>query len=576
MLQDDNVKKITLKKILRLVFNTNSHGEIEVIKMPDNKEELIFKLKTSDKPFALIKIGDISPWLKQKLDGYEISESYENKSFFKTISEDNNFVNILMGSRAFYEGWDSNRPNVMVFINIGKGDAKKYITQSIGRGVRIEPLKAKRKRLHALKKENDVSAKDVSSKLSLDSISLMESLFVFGTNKKNVEEILESVKYERKSSGEIIQLQTNEESKDKILLIPIYKNRKKIVDVKEMPKFEGDKEILSRFVDWLEDDRIIYALFSHEPHVNIENILKARNFLQDGKFSSMNNLDVYSQLNKLMKHTDIIFQDLDQFKSLADEIVHFKRIRVTLDDNDLQNLKILIEKVKDYKDSSKKESELKTLLEERKIGVEEFTSEIKKLGSASKEEKFTASGSTLIIKNILNHYYVPVILSENERLDYINHIINVESERKFINQLEEFISKKDNLFNSFDWWLFSKMDEHLDEVHIPYYDRANNRIERFKPDFIFWLKKGNQYFIVFVDPKGTKHTDYEYKVDGYSMIFEENNGKKGFSENEYNVCVHLFLKTDDVNKLSEGYKKYWFDDIQSMVKTVLQKESVVI
>ena len=27
--------------------------------------------------------------------------------------------NILFGSRSFYEGWDSNRPNVMNFINIG-------------------------------------------------------------------------------------------------------------------------------------------------------------------------------------------------------------------------------------------------------------------------------------------------------------------------------------------------------------------------------------------------------------------------------------------------------------------------
>ena len=31
-----------------------------------------------------------------------------------------------MGSRAFYEGWDSNRPNVMNFINIGSRDAKKF------------------------------------------------------------------------------------------------------------------------------------------------------------------------------------------------------------------------------------------------------------------------------------------------------------------------------------------------------------------------------------------------------------------------------------------------------------------
>ena len=52
-------------------------------------------------------------------------------------------ITILMGSRAFFESWDSNRPNVINFINIGtSAEAKKFITQSIGRGVRIEPLPA--------------------------------------------------------------------------------------------------------------------------------------------------------------------------------------------------------------------------------------------------------------------------------------------------------------------------------------------------------------------------------------------------------------------------------------------------
>ncbi|MEM4367310.1 MAG: DEAD/DEAH box helicase family protein, partial [Candidatus Anstonellales archaeon] len=187
ILNEDLIKKVDVKEILNYVFNTSSFGKIEVIKIPQNKEELIFKLKTSEKPFALIKIGDISTWLKNKLDNYEVSESYDNKSYFETISHDNNFVNILMGSRAFYEGWDSNRPNVMIFINIGKRDAQKYVIQSIGRGVRIEPIKNKRKRLNLLKKGGDIKVKDLYSKIGSEETSLIETLFVFGTNKTNVE-----------------------------------------------------------------------------------------------------------------------------------------------------------------------------------------------------------------------------------------------------------------------------------------------------------------------------------------------------------------------------------------------------
>jgi hypothetical protein len=65
-----NLKKIDMKEILKQVFNTASSGHIEVIKIPQNKEELIFKLKTSDRPFALIKIGDISRWLKENFSVY--------------------------------------------------------------------------------------------------------------------------------------------------------------------------------------------------------------------------------------------------------------------------------------------------------------------------------------------------------------------------------------------------------------------------------------------------------------------------------------------------------------------------
>ena len=573
LFNENDVKKIKLKDLLKQIFNATSFGNIEVIKIPQNKEELIFKLKTSDQPFALIKIGDISPWLKDKLENYEINESYDNKSYFRTISHDNNFVNILMGSRAFYEGWDSNRPNVMIFINIGKGDAKKYVTQSIGRGVRIQPIKGKRKRLLPLKRENDIIAKEVYSKLEQEDISLIETLFVLGTNKKNVQEILDSIKYERKASGEMIELQENEEIKDKILLIPIYKDRKEVVSVGKLPKFEGNRQLLTAFIEWIGDERLMYALFSHENYVNPKTLEKSKDFLKNGNFLTFEGSDVYSQLTKLMSHVNITLQDLDKFKQVGDEIVHFKRIRVTLEARELEKLKELINKVKIYRDPSKQEFELKKLLEAKKISVDDYTSKIKELSKMSNEEEFITNGSTLRIKHLLNHYYIPIILSEKEKIDYINHIINVESEKRFIEQLEEFIKQESNILKSFDWWMFCKLDEHLDNVFIPYYNKAHNKIEKFKPDFIFWLKKENKYFIIFADPKGTKHTDYEYKVDGYKLIFEEKNEKKTFQKDKINVQVHLFLFTEDVNKLSEGYKRYWFDAFQKMIERFVNGRS---
>ena len=140
------IKTITFNDVLFYVFNSKTPGKIEVLKIPSNKQELIFKLATSDRPFALMKIGDITEWIKNKLIGYEINEKFDNESIFKQVNSSDE-INILMGSRSFYEGWDSNRPNIILFINIGKGiDARKFVLQSIGRGVRIEPIPNKRRR----------------------------------------------------------------------------------------------------------------------------------------------------------------------------------------------------------------------------------------------------------------------------------------------------------------------------------------------------------------------------------------------------------------------------------------------
>jgi type III restriction enzyme len=163
---------------------------------------------------------------------------------------------------------------------------------------------------------------------------------------------------------------------------------------------------------------------------------------------------------------------------------------------------------------------------------------------------------------------VPIIISQKEKIDYINHIINIKSEKRFMEQLESSIQRDDNPLNRFDWWMFCKVDEHLDEVFIPYYNKEHNKIEKFKPDFIFWFKKANDYFIVFMDLRGTMHTDYEFKVDGYKSIFEENNKKREYLNDKLSIQVHLFLQTDDKKKLPEGYRKYWFYEFEKIIEQI--------
>ena len=160
---------------------------------------------------------NIAEWIKKELKGYEINEAYDNKSYFLDINNENSTINILLGSRSFYEGWDSNRPNVMMFINIGVGDSKKYVLQSIGRGERIEPLKDKRKRLRFLARENNIKAKELYDKNDHDYVSLIETLFVFGTSVGNINDILDAIKFEREKGGQLIELNKNKEIGNNVL-----------------------------------------------------------------------------------------------------------------------------------------------------------------------------------------------------------------------------------------------------------------------------------------------------------------------------------------------------------------------
>jgi hypothetical protein len=269
-------------------------------------------------------------------------------------------------------------------------------------------------------------------------------------------------------------------------------------------------------------------------------------------------------VQRIFDYFSVIPEELKQFKQLKDEIRHFKSIKVHLED--LSEVQKKIETVKNYPD---KEEKLNKELSKLK---ESARQEFEKLLIKETTETYEYKTKKIRIKYIANHYYVPMILTDEEKIDYITHIIKTPSEVKFVGDLEDYLKKCGNKFGEFDWWLFSKLDETLDEVYIPYYHPDTNRISRFKPDFIFWLKKGDSYFIVFIDPKGIKHTDYMHKVDGYKMIFEEDDSKpKKFEFKDLIGRVYTFLRTDDINRLpQDGYRKYWFDSIDNVLTNILE------
>jgi type III restriction enzyme len=531
------INEITYEDILFYVFNSKASGDIEISYNPSVKGEVAFKLITSDVHFALMKTGSMPNWLKETLSEFSVNHTFEEEKFFEKINSEDSPINILLGSRAFYEGWDSNRPNIILFINIGVGkEARKFVLQSIGRGVRIEPIKNERKRALNIKYK---IGEDIFEKIK-NFVEPIETLFVFGTNKDVIETIIREVGEfkKREFRGKQVSLFKNvERIKNNPLLIPKYEESEKRVFEEEI-RFgisERDFNLLKEFNNFVEDDRILAVSYEVEPKLIkfFRNSLLEQKDLSEGKYyknSDAERKNISTILNDLFRFWGAKFEEFKEFSELKDEIRHFERV----------------------------------VIEEAKF--EGFN----KILEAVKQTKNALPFENLELKYISEHYYLPLIVSKTEKIDYIKHIIKTESEVKFIEKLEKYLSKQNNKFSEFEWWMFSKIDESLDEVYIPYYDYEDNSLKKFKPDFIFWLRKGNDYFIVFVDPKSYRFNDYENKIYWYKKIFEENDRPKEFKYKNYTCYVYCFLNTRDVDRLnSHPYKNYWFDNFDRLLENLI-------
>ena len=539
------VRAMTIDDLREAVFLSQNKGALQVIRSIDNKE-LAFQMRNADSPFALIRIGDTRQWRNELLAGYEETTALQEESFFSGLEQSQ--ITILMGSRSFFESWDSNRPNVINFINIGGTDAKKFVVQSVGRGVRIETLPGKRRRYAFLSGNNGETALQAYH----DQVQPPETLFLFATNRNAVKAVLEGLETEK---GEIFEKLKGFEKADRPevdgqempLLIPEYQE---IVKDSISTQFSMSNDTLQRFKEWLK--RTSDSVFAVRDGLTSSQIVSLRGMAEQGGGVQIRSEKDYAMLpflqGRLVSHLSKKVKVADGVRELGDEdIVHFREIRVHTEY--VTELQEKIDQVKQGAVSDEEIPELAIQLKRGDISREEFH----KRYSGKNEADF----KELEIKKLLGHYYLPVVLG-NEKANYIQHIIKVPSEIEFLNALETWVGKhKDDM--PCDAWMFSKIDESLDVVHIPYYDHDKNEYRRFLPDFVFWICRENEYRIVFVDPKGEAHTSSYHKIDGYKKLFVEDSGVRSFSHGKWKVSVDLLLYNPGIDPL-KPYKNYWISD----------------
>jgi len=519
-------------------------------------------------PTDLIKIGDITAWLREQLTGFDYVESLETEGFFQGLNAPDSSINILMGSRTFYEGWDSNRPNVINFVNIGMGeDAKRFILQAVGRGVRVQSWQGERRRFEELVEAFD----DKYLFRRLRDLTLApETLYVLGTNRAALQVVLEELQKGKPIAQQLLRLELNPDAGKRLLLVPEYRDHGiPLIDERAPSKFEvtpDDFAVLDGYGKAVVDDRILLLAHGTQP----KKVQHFRRSLDDSdtyyakqSARAYRNLEV--MVGRALAYFGLRSKELDRLRALNDkDIVHYRQLAV--DKEHAEEIQRRVDQVlfSQTPEGTRQKQEIEARFRQ---GEFDFTEAARQMESRGLTGCATYKDE-LTLEYLANHYYLPVIYSTHDRIEYIQHIIDADSEVRFLNKLRDYIKKPDSVLRHVDWWMFSKLNHYLDKPFIPYYDPKQNRIARFIPDFIFWGKKNDAYTILFVDPKGMENQDWERKAEGYLRLFEEGGQPRIYETQNVKVQVRLFFFTRDRNLAAEGgFKRLWMDQPHTLFRT---------
>ncbi len=535
----EGLKSMDFKGLKEEVFYANS-GHIEVIINPKNNQEIAFKINTSDKVFCLIKIGDITEWICEKLKSVKVVSknlSFKEESYFSQI--DRSSINILVGSRTFETGWDSTRPSVILFLNIGlDDDAKKLVKQSFGRGVRIESVKNQRQRLAYLDIDEAIK-KDLKP-----NAAILETLFVIPTNHTSLEAILKIQKESEnrgESRGSWREIKLEKTPIKHALFVPCYrKEPTSILKIPESASFkmsEKNFKDLKEYFNLMSEKHFIlkHEIYDPKDYATLKDMIQK---VRVKKVSTWHYKDLDYMISeikgKLYPNQKV---PKDEFNTLDnDKIVHFKRIKVKADKQEA-----LIKTIQEVKEHAPLDKE--TLIKKIAQGeIDPYDTE------KHKQDKTFKVGDAELLK-LKEHYYTPLIKAKD--CDWLKHVVKVKSEIDFLQELQDQETTK-TLQENYDFWAFSKIDEHLDNLFIPYINNVAEK--RFFPDFIFWLQKGDTQIICFIDPKGITYADYEHKADAYKLFKDKIFNPK----NDPNFKIKVVLKFyGDKNRVGDNYRDYW-------------------
>lgn len=521
--------------ILKLIFNTNSVTEVPRLHLENIKSvkgEIALKIGDYGEYFGLINVSGVNGLLKScETKGIIINiDEFNRHSLFQTINHRNSNINILIGSRKFNEGWNSKRVSVMGLINFAKSEGSQAI-QLFGRGVRLTGYN------NCLKRSSYLDFEKTPRYLYI-----LETLVIFGIKANYMEDF--------KSFLEVEEMSVNEKTVTFDLPViskysELVKEPLHIIKVKK----DIDFKMNSRRIVVEMDNSILEYLISNKVIIDCRS--KVQSIISDqGRLIIESNIDEQAISRDIIRYLDIdgIFEELIKYKNtkkyfnlilvkdkikeilentewyvliVPKHVLNIDSIEKLMKLNEfiLLVLKNFIDKFFKYK---KQEWELpyleyQELLESDKNFIDNYkisyTTSVKndiyvdeirnfitnlnedlKIDNDNSVSPMKPHKSGLLALNIKNHLYTPLIHLKNRGLNIqVSPVSLNESEIKFIEQLDKFLSDNSILFKEMKISLLRNKSK----VGMGFFEAGN-----FYPDFVLWINKGNKQYINFIDPKG--------------------------------------------------------------------------
>ncbi|MBA7467987.1 hypothetical protein ES707_03227 [subsurface metagenome] len=506
--------------ILRVLFNASSPAALHIENLKGTEGEIAIRLGDND-AFGLINVGDASALCKlcEEQNELAVSDREFSGSLFRTLSDAESPVNILIGSKKFTEGWNSWRVSTMGLMNVGRTEGS-MIIQLFGRGVRLKGLDFCLKR-----------SRRILGITAPTGIERLETLNVFGIRADYMRQFKEFLEDEGLPANE-----------DRIeFILPVVKNigtkKLKTVRLKEGIDFkrQGPKPELDIPEEFLKKNRIvldwyprIQAIASARGQGPLEIAERSEGQFTDKHLAFMNTEEIYFELQRFKNERAWYNLNLSRVKieQLLRQPIWYQLYipRDELDFNSFEQVRhwqeIAVISLKKYCDRYYKfrKAEFENdHLEYRELteGDPNFIDEYRFLVEQSREEIVTKLEE---IKQIIDegklkpvefqglrsimfdrHLYQPLIYVKSDLIEVKPVVLENEGERDFVLHLQDFYSKNAGFFENKELYLLRNMSRGRG---IGFFEAGN-----FYPDFILWLLTSGRQYINFVDPKGLRNIE---------------------------------------------------------------------